>query len=62
MDYTVHGVIKSWMQLSDIHFHFSLSVDIYLCKFTLIEVPVPNIRNFCVTLWKETKEGNSGLH
>ena len=24
MDYTVHGVAKSWTQLSDFHFHFLL--------------------------------------
>ena len=22
MDYTVHGVTKSWIQLTDFHFHF----------------------------------------
>ena len=22
MDYTIHGVAKSWTQLSDFHFHF----------------------------------------
>ena len=25
MDYTVHGVAKSWTQLSDLPFHFTLS-------------------------------------
>ena len=24
MDYIVHGVAKSWTQLSDFHFHFSI--------------------------------------
>ena len=57
----IHWVSKSWTQLSEVHFHFSLSVDIYLCKFALIGVPVQNIRNYCVTLWKEMREGNSLL-
>ena len=26
MDYIVHGVTKSWIQLSDFHFHFDLTI------------------------------------
>ena len=30
MDYTVHGVAKSWTQLSDFHFHFMVFLKIFI--------------------------------
>ena len=48
MDYIVHGIANSWTQLSDFHFHFSLSLT--LCQTNVISTIPTNTWVQCVTL------------
>ena len=52
MDYTVHGVAKSWTQLSDFQFHF-----LCLCKNSLVCVDAEemNIRTVREVLQTSSK-------
>ena len=48
MDCTVHGVAKSWIQLSDFHFHFSLiwlSLTTYRMKSKLLSLSLNTFHN-----------------
>ena len=39
MDYTVHSVVKSWTQLSNLHFHFNINCNLWvivMCQCRLL--------------------------